>query len=84
MEVGDLMASERLNKAKDRLNAYYAAELAVLSGQEYRMGTKTMRRADLAEIRQAIKDLEALVNELESVESGRGCRKAFRITPRDL
>ena len=78
------MASERLIKAKERLNAYYDAELAVLSGQSYTLGSKTLTRANLAEIRRAIRDLESLVFELESVESGRGSRKAFRVTPRDL
>jgi hypothetical protein len=48
------------------------------------MGGRALTRADLAEIRKAIKDLEALVNELTSAEAGSGYRKAFRIIPRDL
>ena len=78
------MANERLEKAKARLDAYYEAELAVLSGQEYRIGSRTMRRADLSEIRAAIKELESQVAELTAVESGGGRRKSYRITPRDL
>ena len=78
------MASERLLKAQERLNAYYSAESAVLSGQEYRLGTRTLVRADLAEIRKSISDLENLVDELKSLENGTGKRRSYRITPRDI
>jgi hypothetical protein len=78
------LASERLIKAQERLNAYYAAELAVLSGQEYKLGSRSLVRADLAEIRKSISDLENFVDELKSVDNGTGKRRAFRITPRDL
>jgi len=78
------MPSERLTKAKLRLEAYYEAELAVLSGQEYQIGSRVMRRADLSEIRKAIKELENQVNELAAADSGNGHRKSYRITPRDL
>lgn len=78
------MANTRLEKAKERLNAYYEAELAVLTGQEYRIGTRTLKRADLQEIRKAISDLEKLVAQLEAVESGKGPRRVIRIVPRDL
>lgn len=78
------MASERLTKAKGRLTAYYDAELAVLSGQAYTIGSRSMTRANLAEIRKAIQELESLVSGLESVAAGGGHRKTFRIIPRDL
>ncbi|MDU4597474.1 MAG: DUF6148 family protein [Clostridium sporogenes] len=74
----------RLEKAKERLNYYYEAELAVLSNQEYRLGTRTMRRADLAEIRRAITDLEKQIKQLEALESRKGTRRVFRGVPRDL
>ncbi|EJO5349063.1 hypothetical protein NRP93_003215 [Clostridium botulinum] len=74
----------RLEKAKERLNYYYEAELAVLSNQEYRIGTRTMRRADLAEIRRAITDLEKQIKQLEALESRKGTRRVFRGVPRDL
>jgi coenzyme F420-reducing hydrogenase delta subunit len=74
------MGNDRLTKAKERLNMYYEAEIAVLTGQEYRIGTRSMKRADLAEIRSAITELEKQVKELGSG----GKRKAYRITPRDL
>lgn len=71
---------ERINKAKERLNAYYEAEIAVLAGQSYQIGTRSLTRADLGVIRKAIKELENLVQELENA----GKRKAVRITLRDL
>jgi hypothetical protein len=85
MKMGDEMAvSDRLAHAKARLEAYYEAELAVLSGQAYKIGTRSMTRADLGEIRQAIGELERLVEELQAQADGKGPRKAFRIIPRDL
>jgi hypothetical protein len=79
-----MTTSERLVQAKTRLDAYYEAELAVLSGQMYKIGTRQLQRADIAEIRAAIKELEILVSQLESMAAGNGPRRAYRITPRDL
>lgn len=79
-----MTVSDRLNRAKERLNAYYEAELKVLAGQEYRMGTKSLTRADLGEIRRAIANLEDLVAELEAQAAGKGRRKVFGIIPRDV
>jgi len=78
------MVNERLAKARERLNAYYEAELAVLSGQSYTIGSRSITRANLSEIRNAIKELEQQVRELETIASGGGHRRAYRITPRDL
>lgn len=78
------MLEERLQKAKDRLNAYYEAELAVLTGQEYRIGSRTLRRADLAEIRAAINELEKLVRQLEAQLSGSTAARARRVVLRDI
>ena len=44
----------------ERLRQYLAAEKAVLiGGQSYRIGNRTLTRADLAEIRSEIKSLVA-------------------------
>ncbi|MDI3534815.1 MAG: hypothetical protein PWQ82_1180 [Thermosediminibacterales bacterium] len=79
-----MTVSDRLEKAKARLDAYYEAELAVLSGQSYKIGTRSLTRADLGEIRNAIRDLENLIEELEAQVNGQGRRRAYRITLRDL
>lgn len=75
---------ERIEKARARLDAYYDAELKVLEGQEYQIGKRSLTRADLGEIRKAIKELESLITSLEARAAGRGKRKAFSIIPRDL
>lgn len=78
------MLNERLSKAKERLTAYYEAELAVLSGQSYSIGSRSLTRANLAWIRTQIDNLENQVEELQAQVNGKGRRKSFRITPRDL
>jgi len=79
------MTNTRLQLVKERLQAYYQAEMAVLTGQEYRIGTRAMRRADLSEIRKAINELEKQVQDLEAQTIG-GSRsnRARRVVIRDL
>lgn len=43
----------------ERLAQYYAAEKAILSGQSYTVGNRTLTRANLAAVRAAIDDLLA-------------------------
>lgn len=71
----------RLERYKERLSMYYKAEEAVLLNQEYKIGTRSLKRADLASIQNAIKDLE---HQVASLESGNGKNKAGRFLPRDL
>lgn len=75
------LQKERLERYKKQLRLYYKAEEAVLLNQEYAMGTHRLKRADLATIREAIKDLEA---QIEVLEANGGKNKAFRILPRDI
>ena len=49
------LQKERLERYKKRLEMYYEAEEAVLLNQEYTIGTKSLKRADLSTIRAAIK-----------------------------
>lgn len=47
---------------EERLELYYAAEAAILRGaQAYTIGTRSFTRADLKEIREAIKEIRAEV-----------------------
>lgn len=78
------MSTDRLQLAKDRLNAYYQAEMAVLTGQEYTIGSRSLKRADLAQIRSAIKELEGHVQTLEAQASGNTANRARRIVLRDI
>lgn len=77
------MPSQRTLTAKNRLQAYYDAEIAILSGQEYKIGTRQLKRADLQVIRDTIKQLEIQVAQYEAMDAGKGPRRAIRITPRD-
>lgn len=75
------LQKERLERYKKRLQMYYEAEEAVLLNQEYTIGTKSLKRADLSTIRAAIKDLES---QIEALENTGGRNKAFRFLPRDI
>lgn len=74
--------SLRLESYKRRLDLYYQAEEKVLNGQSYTLGKRSVTRADLAEIRVAIKDLESKIQALET--NGTTKRKVARIIPRDF
>ncbi len=58
------MAGITLTVAQARLDQYLAAELAVLSGQEYEIAGRRLRRADLREIRDGIQQWDQRVKSL--------------------
>ena len=76
---------DRLQEYKDRLDAYYKAEISILDGaQSYQIGSRNLTRANLAEVRQTI---EYLINRIEIEEArlaGRGRNKVTGIIPRDI
>jgi len=78
------MANSRLEHAKTRLEAYYNAEIAVLGGQEYTIGSRSMKRADLGIIQSEISKLENYIEELEAQESGKGRNRVLGAIPRDI
>lgn len=60
-----------LESAQARLDAYLAAELAVLTGgQEGRIAGRQWKKADLPELRAAINALQAQVDDLKGQTSG--------------
>lgn len=71
---------KQLERAKKRLELYYQAEEAILTGQEYTIGTKKLRRADLAEVQSMIAKLE---KEVKSLQNG-GKNRALRGIPLDI
>ena len=72
--------SGKLERIEARLKLYYKAEEAILTGQEYAMGSKRLRRADLADVQSMIRMLE---KEAESLKQG--CRnKVIRAVPFDI
>lgn len=70
-----------LQTAESHLEAWLEAELAVASGQSYRIGTRQLNRADLAQIREQIKFWR---NEVVRLKSGQRGARVFRVVPRDL
>lgn len=72
---------KRLERYQRQRELYLKAEEAVLISQSYTIGTRTVTRADLTEIRKAIEYLDEKIDELES--SG-GKQRVFRVIPRDL
>ncbi|RXZ84593.1 hypothetical protein EBB07_00835 [Paenibacillaceae bacterium] len=78
---------DELSVVLQRLDAYYKAEEAVLASQEYRIGTRSLKRADLNAIQEEIRRLNDRKDELENSIATCGNpnqRKAYRIIPRDL
>ena len=75
----------RLQMYHSRLEAYYAAEMAILEGaQSYKIGSRNLTRANLSEISDMIKYLEQRVAAEEAAEKGRGRNKVTGIIPRDF
>ncbi len=72
------MTSELQAYYARRLKLYLEAEEKILSGQSYRIGTRSVTRADLAAVQKKISELENILN-----NAGVGSR-TLRIVPRDL
>lgn len=71
-----------LEEAKQHLQAWMEAELAVSTGQKYKIGTRELTRADLGEIAERISFWS---NEVERLKRGRGRgARVLRVVPRDL
>lgn len=76
---------EKLKKKKNRLEMYYQAEEKILEGaQSYQLGTRNLTRANLAEIRKMIEQLEKEVEDLEKIAEGHKPRRAIAVVPRDF
>lgn len=78
VEKGGIM--NQLERTRNRLELYYKAEEAILTGQEYSIGTRKLRRADLADVQSMIRSLQ---NEVKSLETG-GKNKVVRAVPLDI
>lgn len=65
------MAGITLAQAQTQLNAYLAAETAVLSGQKYEIAGRMLMRANLAEIQQGITLWNSRVANLSRLSMGR-------------
>ena len=76
--------ARRIAAKRERLESYYDAEEAILSGaQSYKLGSRSLTRADLAVIGKRIKELEGEIDELEALASGQSRRRAVAVVPQD-
>ena len=55
-----------------RLNAYLAAEMAILKAQEVRHGDRTFRQAELSDVRAQIDILQRQLAREQAAQAGRG------------
>ena len=70
---------ERLAKYREQLEAVDEAILKVLSGQSYSLGSRTVTRADLKQLRLFRKELESDIAALET--NGTTRRRFKRVVP---
>lgn len=73
-----------LEIAKKHLDAWLTAELEVTTHQSYTIGSRSLTKADLAEIRKQIEYWNNQVARLENIEKRGGRNRVFRVVPRDL
>ena len=73
-----------LEIAKKHLDAWLTAELEVTTHQRYTIGSRSLTKANLSEIRQQIEYWRNQVARLENIEKRGGRNRVFRAVPRDL
>lgn len=75
----------RIEKIKASLDQYYEAEIQILTGaQQYSLGSRSLTRANLGEVRRAIKELENLLEKLNSELNGTGRNRMVGVVPLDI
>lgn len=78
------MAGISLEIAKKHLSAWLEAELEVTTHQSYTIGSRSLTKADLADIRQQIGFWKNEVERLENIGKRGGRNRVLRVVPRDL
>ncbi len=73
-----------LNEAKKHLKLWLDAEIGIATSQSYTIGTRSLTRANLKEVRDQIKFWQNKVAELENVAARKGRNRVCRAVPRDL
>lgn len=74
------MAEWTIYEAKDHLQAWLEADLALATGKEYRIGSRKLTRANVAEVKERINFWR---NEVARMER-KPRRRAYRVIPRDI
>lgn len=76
------MQERQLAEAKEMRAAWIEAEKALTTGKSYQIGTRSLNRVDLSEVRDAIDYWTNEIARIENLAIGRG--RAYRVIPRDL
>lgn len=74
----------QLEIARYHLNAWLKAELEVTTHQSYTIGSRSLSKANLSEIRKEIDYWKNEVARLENLQKHSGRNRVFRAVPRDL
>lgn len=77
------MVAWTLDLAKNHLDAWLKAELAVTNGQEYSLGSRKLTRANLKEIREQIIFWKSEVEKIEGSSKKRPRNRIYRAIPMD-
>lgn len=70
--------------AKKHLEAWLMAELEVTTHQSYTIGSRSLTKANLSEIRKQVEFWQTQVARLENIEKRGGRNRVYRVVPRDL
>lgn len=70
--------------ARHHLNAWLEAELELTTHQSYKIGSRSLTKADLGQIRKQIEFWQNRVAQLENAEKRGGRNRVVRVVPRDL
>lgn len=70
--------------ARHHLNAWMEAELELTTHQSYKIGSRSLTKADLGQIRKQIEFWQNRVAQLENAEKRGGRNRVVRVVPRDL
>lgn len=73
-----------LEIAQKHLDAWLEAELAVTNGQSYSIGSKSLDRANLYQIREQVKYWSNEVAKAKNILKRKGRNRVMRVVPRDL
>ncbi|MEA5041367.1 MAG: DUF6148 family protein [Oscillibacter ruminantium] len=74
----------RLKTAQKHLDAWLTAELEVTTHQSYTIGSRSLTKANLSEIRKQIIFWQNEVASLENIGKKNGRNRVMRAVPRDL
>ena len=73
-----------IEKKKKHLDAWLTAELEVTTHQSYTIGSRSLTKADLGQIRKQIEFWQNRVAQLENTGKRGGRNRVVRVVPRDL